>query len=73
MWPICNDFFTYQELIVNTCEMAYLWFQQGGGGQFSMFEFDPIDEDFIFLSWFKCLDWRTGLHLILTGEERWKC
>ena len=24
MRPICNDFFTYRELTVNTCEMAYL-------------------------------------------------
>ena len=53
--------------------MAYLWFQQGGGGgQFSTLKFDPIYEDLIFLSWFKSLDWRNGLHLILTGEERYK-
>ena len=30
MRPICNYFFTYRELTVNTCEMTYLWFQYGG-------------------------------------------
>ena len=71
MRPICNDFFTYRELTVDTCEMAYLWFQKGGFN-FHTLKFDPIYEDLIFLSWFKNLDWWNGLHLILTGEARWK-
>ena len=73
--PICNHFFTYRAFTVNTCEMANLWFQQGGGGggcQFSTLKFYPIYKDLIFLSWFKSLDWRNGLYLILTAEQRWK-